>query len=154
VAKIHDVRHSPAPYFDLEEEFKVQQAVKNLISNRLIESAHDVSDGGLFVTLLESSMPNALGFDISTDEEIRKDAFLFGESQSRIVVSVSPGMQDEFIDKMMSEEVEFSLLGEVTGSTLLIDNDRWGDINEWREIYDDAIGNEMNRDEMSTLLQT
>lgn len=154
VTKIHDVRYSPAPYFDLEEEFKVQQAAKNLISNRLIESAHDVSDGGLFVTLLESSMPNILGFDISTDEETRKDAFLFGESQSRIVVSVSPGLQDEFIDKMMSEEVEFSLLGEVTGSALLIDNESWGDVNEWKEIYDEAIGNEMNRDQMSALLQT
>jgi phosphoribosylformylglycinamidine synthase len=113
---------------------------------RLVESAHDVSDGGLFVTLLESAMPGELGFDISTDESIRKDAFLFGESQSRIVVSVSAANQDEFINQLLNEEVEFSLLGEVTDATIVIDGDDWGNVTGWKNNYDEALGEEMKRE--------
>jgi len=61
----------------------------------MISSAHDCADGGLFITLLESAMPNGLGFEISSDNKIRKDAFLFGESQSRVVISVAPGKENE-----------------------------------------------------------
>ena len=62
----HNIQKSPVPFFDLEEEYEVQQAVKSLTEHNLIESAHDVSDGGLFITLLESAMINNLGFDITT----------------------------------------------------------------------------------------
>jgi phosphoribosylformylglycinamidine synthase len=82
------VKNSPAPHFDLDEEYEVHQAVKKVIASGFVESAHDCSDGGLFVTLVESGMKNGLGFDISTDKNIRKDAFLFGEAQSRVVVTV------------------------------------------------------------------
>ncbi len=88
LSSYHGERRSPAPYFDLEEEFELQQVVKNLIHDRLIASAHDVSDGGLFQCLLEKGLKYGLGFTIQTDSEIRTDAFLFGESQSRVVVSV------------------------------------------------------------------
>ena len=47
-------------------------------------ASHDVADGGLFVTLLEMAMPRGLGFDIVTDDEVRLDAFLFGEGQGRL----------------------------------------------------------------------
>jgi phosphoribosylformylglycinamidine (FGAM) synthase-like enzyme len=69
----------------------MHQVVKQLIKHKVIQSAHDVSDGGLYITLVESAMPNGLGFEIETDDAIRKDAFLFGEAQGRVVVSVSPG---------------------------------------------------------------
>ena len=55
------VRESSTPPFCLDKEHDLQSAVKNLIRNHLIESAHDVADGGLFITLLESAMPNGLG---------------------------------------------------------------------------------------------
>jgi phosphoribosylformylglycinamidine synthase len=48
---IREIKYSPAPYFDLDEEFNVQKAVSALIAQRLVESAHDVSDGGLFTAL-------------------------------------------------------------------------------------------------------
>src|SRR5690606_1087379 len=83
------VSHSPAPHFDLEEEAKLQETVLKLIKEKLIHSAHDCSEGGLFTALMESCFQKDLGFEIATDASIRKDAFLFGEAQSRIVVSVS-----------------------------------------------------------------
>ena len=61
-----------------------------LIKEGLIASAHDVSEGGLFITLLESAFHRNLGFDVvASDYSIRKDGYWFGEAQSRVVVSVS-----------------------------------------------------------------
>jgi phosphoribosylformylglycinamidine synthase len=128
---------------DLEEEYALQQVIKQLIKDGLIESAHDVSDGGLFITLLESGMPNGLGFRIETDEEIRKDAFLFGESQSRVVVSVSAEKLDAFVEMMADTDVDFVNLGEVTADDIIIDDQAYGSIIEYKEAYDNAIGKMM-----------
>ena len=97
----HGVKASPAPYFNLEEEFTMQQTVKGLIADQLINAAHDISDGGLFITLTEMAIPRDLGFDIVTDSEVREDAFLFGEGQGRVVVTVNEDQEDDFIGAMM-----------------------------------------------------
>jgi len=114
----HGIENSPPPHFDLDVEYKVQQAVKDLIRFSLVRSAHDVSEGGLFITLVECGIPRSLGFDITTDAEIRKDAFLFGEAQGRIVVSVAPSRETEFIDYMIKTEVPFSVPVSYTHLTL------------------------------------
>ncbi len=89
--EVCNVQKSPAPYFDLEEEHTLQKVTSSLISNRLVNSVHDISEGGLFVCLMECAMVGNLGFSVSSDQNVRKDAFLFGESQSRIIISVAPG---------------------------------------------------------------
>ena len=81
----------------------MQAAVKGLIENNLVNAVHDISDGGLFVTLVEMSMPRELGFDIVMDSEIRDDAFLFGEGQGRVVVSVTEEEEEAF-DTLAEEE--------------------------------------------------
>jgi len=131
----HQVKKSPPPAFDLESECRIQEAVKGLIANHLIRSAHDVSDGGLFVTLAESAMPRDLGFDITSPAEIRKDAFLFGESQGRIVVSVTEAKETDFIDYMMHLKVPFSALGHVTKGELRIDDLSFGFISDIKKSY-------------------
>lgn len=139
----HGVKGSPAPYFNLDEEFAVQEAVKGLIAEDLIQSAHDCSDGGLFVTLAESGMPRGLGFDISSDSEVRKDAFLFGESQGRVVVTVSPDKEDEFVEFMANTDAEFSMLGVVTGKDFIVDEDSLGNVETLTKKYDNAIGDKL-----------
>ena len=81
----------------MDAEYKMQQTITKLIRSGAIESAHDVADGGLFITLLESSFTNNLGFEIVTSAEVREDAFLFGEAQSRVVVGVSEEQEDALI---------------------------------------------------------
>lgn len=137
----HKVKLSPAPYFDLEEEHKVQQAVKELIKKNLIQSAHDISDGGLFITLAESSIYSGLGFDISTDESIRTDAFLFGEGQGRVVVTVRAGDEDNFLHEMMERDAEFSLLGTVMGDELTVDEDTFLKVEEAKHLYETSLEN-------------
>ena len=146
--KIHGVELSPAPYFNLDEELALQMAVENLIKEKRIVSAHDVSEGGLFVTLAESSFSNNLGFSITTKKTIRKDACLFGEAQSRVVVSVKNG-QAEGIENLLTErKITFEKLGTVTGSLIEIDGENWGTITGWKQKYDNAIGNFMTEEEL------
>ncbi len=114
------VKNSPAPYFDLEKEYALQQVIKALIVNKVLESAHDCSDGGLFITLLESAMPKGFGFKIDTDSDFRKDAFLFGEAQSRVVVSVKPENQEKLVELLSASGTDFTLLGEVTAENNLV----------------------------------
>lgn len=135
----HQVKASPAPYFDLEKEYATHQILKSLIADKLIVSAHDVSDGGLYVALAESGMAGGFGFAIDTDSEIRKDAFLFGEAQGRIVVSVKPEQQAEFVEVMAASEVEFSLLGAVTKNGFVVDGDLYDTVSHAREVYDNVF---------------
>lgn len=135
----HEIENSPAPYFDLETEVKVQNAVKELIYEQVLASAHDISEGGLFTTLLESAMAGGKGFEIETEDDIRKDAFLFGEAQSRVVVSVKPDKEDAFLDIITKHDVEFSNIGVVTSSLMFVDKVRWGNVGEWRDLYEGAL---------------
>ena len=139
--KIHGVEHSPAPQFDLDEEYHLQKAVSAVIKQKLIVSAHDVSEGGLFVTLTESTFNNNLGYDIISNINVRKDAFLFGEAQSRVVVSIAAENEVAFKTAINLMEVPFERLGTVSEETILVDGDNWGNIVDWKAKYDNAIGN-------------
>ena len=119
----------------------MHQVIKQIIRSELIQSAHDVADGGLYVTLVESAMPQKLGFDIETDEEIRKDAFLFGEAQGRVVVSVNPENQEAFVEFMATSEVDFSLLGTVTSGEFKIDNEDFGSVEPVKNVFDNVLHN-------------
>ena len=139
LASFHNVTAAPAPYFDLEKEYDMHQVVKQLIKEQLIQSAHDVADGGLYITLLESAMPNTLGFAIESEDDIRKDAFLFGEAQGRVVVSVNPAQQEAFIELLATSTTEFSLLGTVTAGALLVDDESFGTVKEANAVYQNVL---------------
>lgn len=141
----HGVKESPVPFFDIKAEHKVQDVVSELIKEGLINSAHDVSDGGLMINLLESSMLNNLGFDITADAEVRTDAFLFGEAQSRIVVTVSLSQEDKFIDFLIKSKVPFSTLGHVTKGDIRIDDKFYGNITDLKEQFNTALEDKINK---------
>jgi phosphoribosylformylglycinamidine synthase len=145
LASYHGVRLSPAPHFNMDEEVALHDCLKDLIHNNLVNAAHDVSDGGLFVTLFEMSLPGSLGFDIVSDAEVRKDAFLFGESQSRVVVTVTEDDEQEFIDRVGDRGVPVTLLGHVTKGKMVVDGEHFGFIDDVRAIYENAISNAMSK---------
>ena len=143
--KIIDEKFSPCPYFDLNEEYDLQRTLTGLIKKNLILSAHDVSEGGLFVTLMESAFTNNLGFTAIGDNAIRNDAFWFGEAQSRVVISVSPAHAENLSRTLKETGVTCSKIGEVTSGTVKIDNEDWGNISEWKNKYDTAISEIMQK---------
>ena len=133
------IKATPAPHFDLATEQKVQQAVSALITNKLIESAHDVSDGGLLVTLAESSFPRGLGFNVTSDAAIRQDAFWFGEAQSRVVVSVDASKKAAFESALQAHGVKFSALGSVQGTDMVADGAVLSSVAAAYQSFDTAL---------------
>jgi len=152
LAKIQHVEFSPAPYFELEDEFSLQKKIAELISKKLIQSAHDVSEGGLFITLCESGFNRELGFTLETKDDLREDAYLFGEAQSRVVVSVKA----ELIEKFESALGNFphERIGLVTSGEMLVNGDFWGTIDWWKEEYDAAIENYLSKEEAGSALSS
>ena len=140
----HKINESSTPFFDLDVEFELQQSVSSLIKEDLIISAHDVSDGGLFITLLESSMANNLGFSINSADNIRKDAFLFGESPSRVVVSIDNGNKQAFEDLLSKSKTSFHLLGTVTEGDLLVDGELFGDVSTYKQKFNSSLTKKMS----------
>jgi phosphoribosylformylglycinamidine synthase II len=140
----HKVKNTPAPYFDLDTEFNVQQAVSALIRAQVLQSAHDLSDGGLFLSLLEGSMVNGLGFEITSDPSVRKDAFLFGEAQSRVIVSVSADRVAQLEELLKQKPVAFRKLGLVKGSSVVVDGTDYGRIAGYAASFDTSIEGYLN----------
>ncbi len=140
LAKIVGEINSPAPYFDLEEEFSMQQLVTRLIKMKLVSSAHDVSEGGLVVSLFESAFPRELGCQVlATDMEVRKDAYWFGEAQGRVIISFEPGNKAEIDQLLVDAGIPYHELGVVTSNEVIVDNVNWGRSADWKNKYDHAI---------------
>ncbi len=137
--EVHGITYSPCPYFDLEEESHLLKVLRLLIRKRAVRSAHDVSEGGLFVALMESAMPRGLGLEVVSQPGIRKDAWLFGESQSRVVISVA-AEQEETLERILIEHNQpFTRIGEIGGSRIRIDGEDWGEIGDWESVYDHRL---------------
>ena len=153
LSKVCGVEYSPAPHFDLEEEFALQQKIADLIKDMVVESAHDVSEGGLFITLLESGFHRNLGFDVlAADYNIRKDAQWFGEKQSRVVISVKA----ENLSKLKKTlgNYPYEELGVVTSGSVEVDGMEWGVIREWKAKYDTALENYLLKEEAGSALSS
>lgn len=143
--KIRGVEFSPAPYFELEEEFALQQKISELIKAGVLQSAHDLAEGGLIVALLESGFTNGLGFDLKMIEGFRKDAYLFGEAQSRVVVSVAADAVPAF--KKALGNLPCYELGTVTEGEVIVGGESWGQIGTWKAQYDTAIESLLAKEE-------
>ena len=128
------------PHLDLRLAQSVNKLCLELIREKILASAHDCSEGGLAVALAESCMSHPLaakGATLGIDSTVRNDAFLFGESQSRILISFSAKNRLVVEAKAKAMEVPFAIIGKVGGDSLIVD------IN----------GKEFIREEISSLKQ-
>ena len=138
LANYLNIDESPTPFFSIDEELKLQKTLHQLIKNKNIKSAHDISDGGLYVNLVESGIINNLGFDIFTNHDFRQDAYLFGESQSRAVVTISFDQKEKF-EQILQNKISYTYLGEVTDGKIVIDDLDFGNILAVKETYMSSI---------------
>ncbi|TDI85709.1 MAG: phosphoribosylformylglycinamidine synthase subunit PurL [Caldithrix sp.] len=135
------------PGLDLEFEKRVQDCVLALIRAGLLSSAHDVSDGGLAVALAESCIlsEESLGVHVSLNFEDRADFVLFGEDQSRIVLSL-PEFNLNGVNKIISQHnLPAGTIGRVTEKDLVINQLIKCDVAELRELYSAAISKRMQQ---------
>ena len=140
LANYLNIDSSPAPFFDIESELLLHKTISSLIESGHINSAHDVSDGGLYVALIESCVANNLGFDIFTNHDFRLDAYLFGESQSRVVVSIDP-QKKKIFENFLKNKSNYTFLGEVSNGKIVIDDMDFGNIDVVKQDYLNAIEN-------------
>jgi len=139
--KLKGVQYSPAPYFNLDEEYNTQQLIASLIRDKKIKSAHDLSEGGLAIALLESGYAGNKGFAVNPAVDIRKDAYWFGEAQGRAIVTVGAEMLNMVLADVAKAGIACTVLGTVTSGNIEVQEENWGHISDWKKGYDTAIEN-------------
>jgi phosphoribosylformylglycinamidine synthase len=117
----------------------LHETITALITQSLVAGAHDISEGGLFVCLMESAMANGLGFDVTLPSGIKKDVYLFSESQSRIVISVHNENLTTVEGLLAEQGIPFERLGTIRGSSARIDGVDFGAVSDWTTSYQNAL---------------
>ncbi len=125
---LHTIFHKntgPVPELDLNYEKEIQDALLDAIQDGLVQSAHDVSDGGLAVTLAEcciTDRENMRGAEVQIEEMLRPDCLLFGETQSRVILTVARDDIQTFQGLLSDHGVPYKAIGTVGGDRLKIDD--------------------------------
>ena len=141
------VRESPCPHFDLDEALALNRVVAELIAAGEASSAHDVSEGGLFVSLLESAMPRGLGFAVEgAPEGLRPDAYLFGESQNRVVVSCAPDVTPALANRLKASGFAARQIGTVTDGPLRVGAVDFGGVADYAHAYETSLASRLQAD--------
>jgi phosphoribosylformylglycinamidine synthase len=127
---VHGRKTGTPPRMDLEKEKALHDALRGWIAQGIIKSAHDCSEGGLAVALAESSIsqqiaretPRLLGavIDLSSSKDVRLDALLFGETQSRIVISTTANHAAKVLGQARALGIPAAQIGKVGGNELKI----------------------------------
>ena len=136
----HGLKVGPPPHVDLPHEIKIQSAVRDLIREGLVKSAHDCSEGGLAVALAECCFnpEELLGAKIALNtDDTSATTVLFNESQSRIVISVAPENLDNTMSMLRKRDVPFQHLGKVGGDELRIQVNKETFAWPIADLYDD-----------------
>ncbi|QCT01431.1 phosphoribosylformylglycinamidine synthase II [Paenibacillus algicola] len=140
---IHGVSEGRPPALDLAKEKRLLSGVLTGIQSGFICSAHDVSEGGLAAALAESCISGQVGASIELQSELRNDMTLFSESQSRIIVSVTPGNESNLEQLLKEAGVPFAAIGRVGGSELHISINGASAVQEpveaLKAVWEDAI---------------
>ena len=142
----HGLARGAPPWIDLEVEMQVQRVCLTAIREGLLRSAHDVGEGGLAVALAECCISNAeqpLGAVIELEGAIRPDALLFGESQSRVVVSLRRRHLARLRELASAAEVPLAVLGEVRGRRLVISPLIDVELEEIQRVWSSALPRRM-----------
>jgi phosphoribosylformylglycinamidine synthase subunit PurL len=142
LSKIHNLVKGNPPAINLDVEKKLQQGCLKMIRSGFIHSAHDISDGGLAISMIESCIMNyekPIGADFKINSNIRIDSLLFGETQSRIIVSLDEGNLNKLNSIAKEYGIPAQVIGKVGGEQVIINGSIKLDIEELRKIYFNTI---------------
>ncbi len=144
--EVHGLVKGDIPDVDLNEEKKLIEALVELNNKRLITGAHDISLGGLLVTLLEGLFlpETTIGANIELYTDERIDFYLFNENPTRVIVSVEPDKEEEFEEFLNSKGVKWLKIGTTVGEPILTvtnNGEKVLEINtqEVRKIYENVL---------------
>lgn len=136
---IHGLIKGKIPSIDLALHKRTIDFILTLITEGLVQSAQDISDGGLAVALAECCFKNKIGAQVSLDSDIRPDSLLFGETQSRAIISARPENEGKIIGLAEKFNIPLKKIGIAGGLNLKINDQINLPIEELSKIYEDAI---------------
>ncbi|EDP76197.1 phosphoribosylformylglycinamidine synthase subunit PurL [Hydrogenivirga sp. 128-5-R1-1] len=116
---VHGVVKGGVPAVDLAKEKTLIDTLVELVREDLIESAHDVSSGGLLINILESLFVSRCGAELELYSDERADLFLFSEMPTRVVVSVDPSKSDQLKDFIEGRGLDWMYIGRVVSDRTL-----------------------------------
>lgn len=126
-----------APKMEIEQEVKLQKFVLELIGGSMINAAHDLAEGGLAIALAEMCTEQ-LGINVNLGLKPSLEE-LFGESQSRIIVTCNRADHEKFVELCNANNIPFQTLGQVAANTFSIANAINMDIKEIKDVYYNAL---------------
>ena len=132
------------PEIDLNQEQRNGEAILSLIQEKIISSCHDISDGGMIVAICEMIMRDSLGATIDMIDDDTMMGQLFGEDQSRYIITISPQYENIFKGKMKKLGIKYELIGRITSSQLKINESIIISSGELRDSYEGLIPSIMN----------
>lgn len=150
VKVIHNKVVGDSPLLNLEREKKIQDTLLDLIKKGLIKSAHDISEGGIAVSLAECCIinrENPLGCIVKIPVKSRNDFALFSESQSRIIVSVEQSHKSEIQSLLTNSGISFSQIGKVEGRQMVLTDQFAIDVEVLSDLYYNSLSRIMSFEE-------
>jgi phosphoribosylformylglycinamidine synthase len=141
---VHDRITGKIPEVNLELHKQTIDMMLELIKAGIVTSAQDVSDGGLAVALAECCFKNSIGAGVTIESDIRADALLFGETQSRVMFTAESKDKERVWEIYGRFGVPVRLIGKTGGKLLKINNLTDMPIVELRDIYENAIPSYMS----------
>ncbi len=115
--EIHGIKKGLPPEMNLENEVKFQNAVRAVIHQGMVKSAHDISDGGLALALAECSVTSGIGFEVDlSGSSQRADVLLFNETQGRAVLSVETAQTESLLAQLQQAGIAAQRIGKTTDS--------------------------------------
>jgi len=119
----------------LSDEYKINDAIKQMVSKNMISSLNQVSDKGLLYSLLQSALKGNYGFDITTHSDIESSVFLFSDKSLRYIATVNPNNEEKTLNFLIANNVPFTMLGHVTKEEIRIDDISLGFISDIRKMF-------------------
>jgi phosphoribosylformylglycinamidine synthase len=119
---VHGVIAGAPPALVIEDELAIHRALLDVIEAGLVKSAHDCSEGGVAVALAECALAGGIGATVALDDDLAPVPSLFSETQGRIVLTCAESDADKVIDELIAHRVLFSVIGEVGGDRLVIED--------------------------------
>jgi len=144
---VHNLVTGECPKIDLQTEKDLQTLILHLIESNIIESAHDISEGGILAALAECCIiddENPIGAKVHVPIKTREDFSFFSESQSRVIVSVHPGNQEKFEEIASKSFTPYYFLGTTGGNSLNINEQYQFSLSHLIDLYYNSIPKKMN----------
>ncbi len=139
---MHNLIKGDAPDITLKDEKNLINLLLKLSGERILKSAHDISEGGIAIALAECCVMNrnkTIGAEIDIKYNGRVDFELFSEAQSRVIVSIIPANRSKFENICSEYEIPYSKLGIVKDHFLSINNQINAEVTKIEDIYFNSI---------------